>query len=474
VVGSETAPRPFALHFSTSSLPHLSADLESLASADAARLAIVLREVLREVHFDQVNHDLRLPEFGGDYLLRPFPLPGSPVDVANMKARLRHVVKSSENPDDRRLARRIQLAFRFLMFGESVDRKDVGDLVGAHRRPSIEAAIMLGLFVAARSNQVRMNGLSICSRRLPGGDAVYLLADTPPHFITRSGPLRVYAGADSYELMQRISSTESIIGNSVEMGSGSGIQLIAALKEHQTMAKAIGVERDRRARHVSLFNAALNDVADRFAVVADEQALHELLGTESVAFGMSNPPFLALPALLRIDDESRKLLADVPEIRETPDGAWIDVATAFPQAGWGGEDGLYVTRQFIDVLRAVEGPGGRILLYSQFAGDEHGPSLIRGHVERLGDFEFAFDSIEGPDGMRKKSYMANESAETVARLLTAALLEKQEPQRPRLAIRQGGPEHALMQKLAAQIEASYKQAGITHFHDGFVTLVRRA
>src|SRR5689334_19513825 len=109
----------------------MSSDLASLASADASDLASALREVLLEVQFDQANHDLRLPQFGGDYLIRPFPLPGSPVDVADMKARLRHVVKSSGNESDRRFAKRILLAFRFLMFGESLDRTALAELFGA-------------------------------------------------------------------------------------------------------------------------------------------------------------------------------------------------------------------------------------------------------------------------------------------------------------------------------------------------------
>src|SRR5215210_3625229 len=171
-------------------------DLELLASAEATAFAAVLRTLLQEVRFDQVNHDLRLPEFGGDYLIRPFPLPGSSVDVSNMTTRLRHVVKSSGNESDRRFAKRIQLAFRFLMFGEGIDRKALGDLFGAERRKWIDVGINVRLFVPDRPNQLRMNGLSICSRRLPGGDGLYLLADTPPHFNTRVGPLRVYAGAD--------------------------------------------------------------------------------------------------------------------------------------------------------------------------------------------------------------------------------------------------------------------------------------
>jgi hypothetical protein len=429
-------------------------DLEFLASTDAAALAAVLRGLLRELHFDQVNHDLRLPEFGGDYLIRPFPLPGSPVDVSDMKARLRHVVKSSANESDRRFAKRIQLAFRFLMFGEPIDRKALAELFGTERREWIEVGMNVGLFVPNGPNQLRMNGLSIFSRRLPGGDELYLLADTPPHFNTRSGPLRVYAGADSYELMLRVAAGEPIRGYAVEMGAGSGIQLITALKKHSAIVKAVGVERDQRAMHVSSFNAALNQESDRFLIVADAEQLREVLGGHDVAFGLSNPPFLAVPGSL-----------------ETPDGQLVDVEAAFPQAGWGGSDGLEITRQFIDLFRSAG--ASKLLIYSQFAGDEHGPSFIQRFVERTGDFAFAFEPIKSGGGMNKKAvHTAAESALTVARLLTAVLLEKQTPQRLRLVVREGGPEHRLMQNLAAQIEASYRQLGITHFHDGFVHLVR--
>src|SRR4029450_291372 len=99
------------------------------------------------------------------------------------------------------------------------------------------------------------------------------------------------------------------------------------------IVKAIGVERDRRARHVSLFNAALNQAADRFAVVSDAAQLREALGGHDVTFGISNPPFLA-----------------VPESVKTPDGELVDVETAFPPAGWGGEVGLRVQARCRDVF----------------------------------------------------------------------------------------------------------------------------
>ena len=69
------------------------------------------RTEVREVHFDQVNRDLRLPRGGGDYEIRRFPLPTSPVDTGETRVaprrhesvtRIRRVV----------LARRILQALR--------------------------------------------------------------------------------------------------------------------------------------------------------------------------------------------------------------------------------------------------------------------------------------------------------------------------------------------------------------------------
>ena len=47
-------------------------DLPSLITPQARELAKALKNVFREVYFDQVNRDLRLPEYGGDYEVRPF------------------------------------------------------------------------------------------------------------------------------------------------------------------------------------------------------------------------------------------------------------------------------------------------------------------------------------------------------------------------------------------------------------------
>ena len=106
---------------STPSRPTLAeSDLAALATPSGKALARVLNSIVRELHFDQVNRDLRLPRYGGDYEIRPFPLPSSPVDTLEMKLRLRNAVKTFRGSDEALMARRIQHAFAFFMFGQAL------------------------------------------------------------------------------------------------------------------------------------------------------------------------------------------------------------------------------------------------------------------------------------------------------------------------------------------------------------------
>ena len=423
--------------------------------------------MLTDLHFDAVNRELRLPTYGGDYDLRPFPLPGSPVDVADMKVRLRQAVKASPDAGERRLARRIQYAFTFFMFGEALPRDRLAELFG-DETTGIDEGLELGLFISEQ-NTVRTNGLSLFSRRLRNGGAIHLFADTPPHFERRmSATPRVYIGADSYELMERVAALVGRGGCCMEMGSGSGIQLISALKHHPLLTTAVGKERDRRALNVSAFNAALNGVAGRMVVVGPEADLGTELNGRTVAFAMTNPPFLPVPAELDVKS------GDEP----------IDLHAVFPSAGWGGEDGLEVTGRFIDELQPLLGPDVPCIIYSQFAGDDHGPAQVRRYAERAG-FDFTFEPLPSrrvrardPDtnrvveGSTQPVLSAAQAAASTARLIVAALLGRRVPQRIQSAIRRGSPEHALLLSLAATLEKSYIRHGITHFHDGFAILTR--
>jgi len=460
-------------------------DLAALAAPRGRELATVLRAILREVHFDQVNRDLRLPRYGGDYDIRPFPLPTSPVDMQEMKVRLRGAVKASRHSDEAVLARRIQRAFALFMFGQALPRDAVEELFGDARTGAIDEAFAAGLFVHAEGRSIRTNGLSLFSRTLANGEVVHLFADTPPHFETRVASPRVYAGADSYELMARVSAVEAVSGFCVDMGSGSGIQLIAALKQHPAIVKAIGRERDRRAVHVSRFNAALNGVDERLVVVESGEALAGALDGHAIAFAMSNPPFIAMPAWIDLDEEECASLRGLIDIRDTAHGCQGDLQALFPEAGWGGDDGLAVTKTFIDELLPLLADHSQMVIYSQFAGDSNGPSVLGDDIQRRSGLRFAFEPatprtlvMQQPStdriasGESRTVLTAAEAAMGAARLIVAALLAREHPERVHLAVRKGSREDGWQTKFAARIDARYRAQGVTHFHDGFVVLTK--
>src|SRR3954452_23377980 len=383
-----------APHHAPSPSAVVDTDLSALSTGPGRELARVLRSVLHDVHFDQVNRDLRLPRYGGDYEIRPFPLPGSPVDTHEMKVRLRDAVKASRGSVDDLLARRIRQAFAFFFFGEALHQHELAELFGAERTASLDEGLRLGLFIKVSGQTIRMNGLLLLLRRLRNGAVIHAFADTPPHFATRTAQQRVYAGADSYELLERVSEMAELSGYCVEMGSGSGIQLIAALKQHRGIIRAIGNERDRRALQVSLFNAALNEVDDRMAVVDNDDDLPRALEGHSISLAITNPPFIAMPAWIDVDPEDRTALAGVMDIRETAHGFQGDLRTVFPPAGWGGEDGLEVTKHFVDVVVPLLAREGQMVIYSQFAGNPDGPTAFQDYAPPGGDIRVAFESVK--------------------------------------------------------------------------------
>jgi methylase of polypeptide subunit release factors len=385
-----------------------------------------------------------------------------------MKVRLRQGVKTSPTVDERRLARRIQYAFMFFMFGESLQIEPLEELFGDDWR-FVGEALDLGLFIEGEGHTIRTNGLSLFSRRLRNGDVIHLFADTPPQFERRMAATpRVYIGADSYELMDRLSALAPSGGCCIEMGSGSGVQLVSALKYHPHLARAVGKESDRRAINVAAFNAAMNGVADRMVVVAAEDDMRSQLGGHAVAFAMTNPPFLAIPEQLDLGG------VDVP----------VDLHTVFPAVGWGGADGLAITGQFIDELHPFLHAGTPCIIYSQFAGGSHGPDHVRRYAEAAG-LRFQFEPLPSRrvfardpatcrvvEGETQPVVTAAQAASTIARLVVAAVIAGRNSRRYQAAVRKGSPEHALLMALQTALEQSYAGQGITHFHDGFAILAR--
>jgi hypothetical protein len=200
---------------------------------------------------------------------------------------------------------------------------------------------------------------------------------------------------------------------------------------------------------------------------------------------MTNPPFIAMPAWIDIDAEDAAALSGLMDIRKTDHGFQGDLRTVFPEAGWGGDDGLQVTKQFIDALLPLLARESRVVIYSQCAGDTDGPSVLRDYIQARGGVGFAFESVKSRllavkqaatnqvvEGPNQKSLSAGETAASVARLIVAALVAKKEPRHVRVNIRRDGPEHVLLTKFAGRIEDSYRKQKITHFHDGFAVLTK--
>ena len=60
----------------------------------------------------------------------------------------------------------------------------------------------------------------------------------------------------------------------------------------------------------------------------------------------------------------------------------------------------------------------------------------------------------------------------MARLIVAALVARENPERFRVAVRTGGREDVWQSKFAARIAEGYRLHGISHFHDGFAVLTK--
>ena len=102
--------------------------------------------------------------------------------------------------------------------------------------------------------------------------------------------------------------------------------------------------------------------------------------------------------------------------------------------------------------------GTPLVIYSQFAGDHTGPTRMRGSSQHAG-FEFAFEPLPSRpvfarhpqtnqilEGQSCPVLTGAQSAETIARLISLALLARREPRRLQPMVRTGSPEQLLVAK----------------------------
>jgi hypothetical protein len=459
--------------------------LTGVATAKGKELARILREILQEVEFDRLNRELQHELFGANYDWAPCPMSESRVDYFTIRKGLESCARGLRSP---KLTPRQGGSFRFFMFLESLPRDELETLFGEERRDRINDFMDAGLFVQTDDGRIRMNGLFLSSKRLGvemHGEVIYILADSAQYV----NPARVYIGSDSYELLNKLPDLAGLSGTGIDMGSGSGVQLIAALKLFPDVKKMVGYEVDRRAINVSKFNAHLNGVGDRVVIVENDKDLATALSPDGnhADFAISNPPFMPVPEFIEVDTDDAEKLSISYQTRSASDAPYrvsevsssvgksqirFSLRNMWPVSGWGGPDGMSVLGPMLEILFAFIKPSGKITVCGVFAGNESGPTKIVEFVERHSGWELRWEPWES------SPYVIGPSipAQFMANGVTAHMIRGSNTEAP---IRLDLPEvlqpqfRKVAMKYSHRILDIYLSLGVTYFHKGFLTLTKQ-
>jgi len=299
-----------------------------LGSTEARDLGRRLGDFLDNVKFDGLNARVR-----ADY-------PFSPSPYLSASKLIDGLAKCGNNP--------AATLVRLFICNLPVERSA---LEAFYRQGTewVDSACACGL-LKSDGDRVCLDGLSLASRRLNNGRVIHFFVDTPAQLLPEPRMQRVYAGIDTY-LLNTALQAYTISGLVAEMGSGSAVQLITLANLNSDMREAFGIEIDARARNVSKFNLALNRCEDRVTVLGGSAALNNCLHGRPLDFAFSNPPFFVAPE-------------SVPSARR---GKAINLALLCETSGYGGPDGLAVTREFVQDLAPLLSTHAGLLFYSQFA-----------------------------------------------------------------------------------------------------------
>jgi len=450
-----------------------SGNLEGLSTDKARDLAQTLRRILEEVEFDRLNRELQRQLFGRDYDRAPYPFHSSPDRAVVDRSIIRRALDSYVQGFGLSMTVRQKRGLELFMFAESLTRQELEVLFGEESRDRIDDFLNAGLLVQT-DERIRMNGLSILSKGLGrenSGIVIYILADS----LYRVGPEqdrleRVYVGADSYDLVSKLQDLDWLSGTGIDMGSGSGIQLIAALKLFSGLEKMVGFEKDRRAINVSKFNAYLNGVGDRVAIVENERELEAAIepNGNQVDFAISNPPFLPVPESINVDPEDVPALSKAKAIRivDKESSPRISLRDLWPMSGWGGADGLTVLKPMLGVLFPVIRPSGRIIVFGQFGGNAIGPAKIAEFMGGIPGWQYAWEPLKPyayPIDNRWNVMPSFSSVESMANWVIWRIIGWC-PELVQLL------HTGFMMKYSRRIVGIYQSLGFTRFHIGFVNL----
>jgi methylase of polypeptide subunit release factors len=278
-----------------------------MLTVDPPQIA-ALRTLLERLEYDAVQRNLR-----SDYFTSPFPAASSLERVLETLPPLQ------------------QTSFRCLFLGQPVAREELDDRWGT---PLTEGLLRLGLLELAGPNGVRTADLSVVSFL----SRYFVVSMSPYYPQARNSDSPVYIGPDSLTLAAALP-YRGTFGRVLDLCTGSGIQaiLLADIADQVT-----AVELNPLAARAAQFNAVLNGVADRLAIVQGN--LYDAVPDGRYDLIVANPPFLPVP-----------------------DGAY------HPVCGNGGEDGLAVIAPLLDGMPPWLSDDGQAIVYGEGVGDDKGP-----------------------------------------------------------------------------------------------------
>ena len=272
----------------------------------------------------------------------------------------------------------------FFHIGMPLDTRGIDTVFDKSQYSLIDDALDVGLFLPTKENGIRMNGLGIAAEGTGGERFFFYAVDWLHDFKDPLYPLRVYSAIDSRLLMWRLAKLDSVTGCIGEAGSGTGLQCFSLLQRNAGITHAYGLEIDARARNVSLFNAHLNGLQDRFSVCERPEELRAALGSNRLTLALSNPPFIALPEWVEIDEDEMDKLPSHVAISRDGEKRRVPMLELHGRPAWGGADGLAVTRGFFQEFLPLLSRDGQMILYGQWGGTRLKPTKVLDLLESMG------------------------------------------------------------------------------------------
>jgi methylase of polypeptide subunit release factors len=272
--------------------------------------------------------------------------------------------------ESRPLTPRRKIALKLLFTGSAISREQVRTLLGEKDPALIRNLLAQRFAVEEADGSIRLNNLCLSSIPLDGAvppGPLYLFSDINKLWSTGGIEPVDTIEISSLSLLRTIEKHQkrlkTVAGVAADLGAGGGIQAIALLRMHPKLTRVVGLEIEPHAMNLSRFNALLNGVSERYVPVdntttkgnLEADALRDALNGEKLVLVVTNPPFNLIPASL---------------------------GESFTKYGYGGPDGLAVTRLFMrQAMANLDPEKGEVVAYSQFGLDKTGRPLFEKMLE---------------------------------------------------------------------------------------------